>query len=207
MIDQPDQLADLVHRLQGVERYAIDTEFHRERTYWPKLALIQLAWEGNVELIDPFAVDVAPLAELLSSNAVAIAHAADQDLEVLDRACGRGPAKLFDTQLAAGFLGFSSPSLTSLAEKLLEIRLPKGDRLTDWSRRPLTDSQLSYAAADVADLLALAGIVRRRLEKSGRLAWAQEEGGELLRPPRGAQGPDNGWWWLPGGRAFRGAAP
>src|SRR5256885_11251489 len=93
MIDQPDQLADLVHRLQGVERYAIDTEFHRERTYWPKLALIQLAWQGNVELIDPFAVDVAPLAQLLASDAVAIAHAADQDLEVLDRACGRGPAR------------------------------------------------------------------------------------------------------------------
>src|SRR2546423_1814107 len=204
MIDQPDQLADLVHRLQGVERYAIDTEFHRERTYWPKLALIQLAWQGNVELIDPFAVDVAPLAQLLASDAVAIAHAADQDLEVLDRACGRGPAKLFDTQLAAGFLGFSSPSLTSLAEKLLEIRLPKGDRLTDWSRRPLTDAQLEYAAADVLHLEALADRVCEQLEQRGRRAWAEQECDAVIQRPRGPVDPDVAWWRLRGSRQLRG---
>jgi ribonuclease D len=204
MIDQPDQLADLIDRLHGVERYAIDTEFHRERTYWPKLALIQLAWQGNVELIDPFAVDVAPLAELLASDAVAIAHAADQDLEVLDRACGRGPAKLFDTQLAAGFLGFSSPSLTSLAEKLLEIRLPKGDRLTDWSRRPLTDAQLEYAAADVLHLEALADRVCEQLEQRGRRAWAEQECDAVIQRPRGPVDPDVAWWRLRDSRQLRG---
>jgi ribonuclease D len=146
------------------------------------------------------------LAEVLSGPATLLAHAADQDLEVLAHACDAEPSRLFDTQLAAGFLGMSSPSLTSLAENLLGIRLPKGDRLTDWSKRPLTESQLSYAASDVAHLHDLADVIRGRLTEAGRLAWAEQECANLLARARGPQDPDTAWWRLREGRTLRGQA-
>src|SRR3954470_20403817 len=151
-----DEVVAPLSDLTAGDDYAIDTEFHRERTYWPHLALIQLAWHDRVVIVDPLAVDVRPMADVLTGPATFLAHAADQDLEVLGHACGAQPTRLFDTQLGAGFLGLSSPSLTSLVEKLVGIRLPKGDRLTDWARRPLSESQLTYAASDVAHLADLA---------------------------------------------------
>src|SRR4051812_12243834 len=155
-----DEVVAAVAALPATAGYALDTEFHRERTYWPRLALIQLAWDDQLVLIDPLAVDVTPLAKVLRSPAMFVAHAADQDLEVLELACGAVPERIFDTQVAAGFLGLVSPSLASLAEKLLGLRLLKGDRLTDWSRRPLTADQQDYAAADVAHLLEIAEVLR-----------------------------------------------
>src|SRR6201981_2878292 len=109
-------------RLLDADRYALDTEFHRERTYWPHLALVQVAWPARasdgspagVALTDPLAVDVAPLSKVLAGPGLMVAHAAEQDLEVLERACGRGPTRLFDTQVAAGFTGHGSSSLASL---------------------------------------------------------------------------------------------
>ncbi len=141
LIDEPEALRRLVAELAGAERYGLDTEFHRERTYFPHLALLQVAWPGGIALVDPLAVDVAPLAEVLAGPGLAVLHAADQDLEVLERACGRVPSRLFDTQLAAGFIGFSSPSLSSLVERVLGRRLEKGDQLTDWTRRPSPPSR------------------------------------------------------------------
>ncbi len=162
-------LATLVDELSEVPRYALDTEFHRERTYWPRLALVQVAWRSQPEgyprvaLVDPLAVDPAPLAKVLDGPGVMVAHAASQDLEVLARACQLLPGKLFDTQIAAGFLGYGSASLASLVERFLGLRLAKGDRLTDWSRRPLTASQVAYAASDVAYLLELADVISEQL--------------------------------------------
>src|SRR5437763_6267854 len=202
---EEDVVAPLLELVED-DDYAIDTEFHRERTYWPHLALIQLAWHDRMVIVDPLAVDVRPMAPVLEGPATCLAHAADQDLEVLGHACGATPARLFDTQLAAGFLGLSSPSLTSLTEKLLGIRLPKGDRLTDWARRPLTESQLSYAASDVAHLQELADTIRRDLQSSGRLAWAEQECANLLARARGPQDPDTAWWRLREGRSLRGQA-
>src|SRR5207237_5202274 len=124
----------------------------------PRVALVQLLWgTGPVALIDPQAVDLHPLAALLDGPGIAVAHAADQDIEVLELVTGTVPRALFDTQVAAGFLGFSTPSLGSLAERLLGLRLPKGDRISDWTVRPLSDAQLAYAAADVAYLLTMHG--------------------------------------------------
>ena len=149
----------MVERLLGEPRYALDTEFHRERTYWPALALVQVAWAAGdggpagVALIDPLAVDVTALGEVLAGPGVMVAHAADQDLEILERACGRGPSRLFDTQIGAGFAGHSSSSLSSLLKAFLGLEVAKGDRLTDWRVRPLTSSQLDYAASDVDHLL------------------------------------------------------
>ena len=134
-------LDDLVGRLLDEPRYALDTEFHGERSYWPRLALIQIAWPGGLALVDPLTIDASRLAPLLAAPSCMVAHAAEQDLAILERLCGHGPTQMFDTQVAAGFLGLGSPSLVALVEKLLGVRLGKGDRLTDWTRRPLTAEQ------------------------------------------------------------------
>ena len=197
-------LERLIDRLVGEPLYGIDTEFHREKTYWPQVALVQLGWPEGIALVDPLAVDLAPLARLLDGPGVAIAHAADQDLEVLDRACGTIPARLFDTQLAAGFLGLSTPSLSTLVEKLLGIRLGKGDRISDWTARPLNAGQLDYAAADVAHLHDLHRILVERLSSRGRLEWAEEECERLRTRPRVPQDPDTAWWRVKEARSLRG---
>src|SRR5262249_17396840 len=147
----------------------LDTEFHRERSYHPHLALLQVGWgESNVALVDALALDLNPLRTVISGPATIVMHAAAQDLEVLIRACGALPAQLYDPQIAAGFAGYSNPSLVTLVEGVLSLRLPKGDRLADWLRRPLSDDQREYAAADVAHLLALRHWLVERLGREGR---------------------------------------
>ena len=196
-----DELADT---LAQAGEFAFDTEFHRERTYWPQLALLQVAWPGGVVLVDPLAVDIRPLGPCFANAPSVVAHAAGQDLEVLDRACGCVPQNLFDTQVAAGFIGFSTPSLATLAERILDVHLPKSDRLTDWRQRPLSAAQLEYAAADVAHLIALAHLIREQLEAAGRLAWAVQECRELYSAARAPQDPDTAWWKIKEVRHLRG---
>jgi ribonuclease D len=146
-----------------------------------------------VAVVDPVAVDVAPLRRVLEGPGLCVMHAASQDLQILDRVCGTVPRRLFDTQLAAGFLGYATPSLASLLQAELKLRLPKGDRLTDWLHRPLTAEQIDYAVADVAHLLELHDRIVAELTELGRLAWAEEEC-ELLRVrPTGAGDPDQAW--------------
>ena len=188
------------------KRIAVDTEFHREKTYFPKVAMVQVAWTDGLVLIDPLEVDLRPMARLLESEVLVVMHAAGQDLEVFDRACGTAPANLFDTQLAAGFIGLSSPSLASLHERELGLRLPKGDRLTNWLARPLTDSQLDYAASDVAHLLEIHGRLVRRLTEDGRLAWAEQECIEMLARERGRRRPEDAWMRIKEARQLRGRA-
>jgi ribonuclease D len=206
LVADPASLADLVATLAAVDTFALDTEFHRERTYYPQLALLQVAWADGVALVDPLALDLTPLAKCFGSGTLVVAHAAAQDLEVLDRACGTIPSNLFDTQVAAGFLGFPTPSLASLAQRILAVHLPKGDRLTDWRQRPLTEAQLTYAAADVAYLLELASIIRGQLEASGRLEWAVQECREMYATVRQPQDPDTAWWKIKEVRHLRGRA-
>jgi ribonuclease D len=193
LVASDDALEAVVDTLLAEPRYALDTEFHRERTYHPRLALLQVAWSGGAALIDPLAVDVTRLRRLLDGPPLVVLHAAQQDLDVLTRTVGTVPAHLFDTQLAAGFLGFATPSLASLLQAELKVKLPKGDRLTDWLHRPLTAEQVDYAVADVAHLLALHDRLVAELAELGRLGWAEEEC-ELLRVrPTGAGDPDQAW--------------
>jgi ribonuclease D len=131
-------------------------------------------------------------------------HAAGQDLEALDRVCETVPARLFDTQLAAGFVGYRGPSLTVLVDRELGIRLPKADRLTDWLRRPLDPTSLRYAAADVSHLLDLAASLRAKLAERGRLAWADDECEELRRRWPARRDPDEAWWRIKEARQLRG---
>jgi len=186
------------------KRIAVDTEFHREKTYFPKVAMVQVAWADGLVLIDPLEVDLWPMARLLESEVLVVMHAAGQDLEVFDRACGTVPVNLFDTQLAAGFIGLSSPSLASLHERELGLRLPKGVPLTDWLARPLTDSQLDYAASDVAYLLEIHDRLVRRLTDDGRLAWAEQEFVEMLTRERGRRRPEDAWMRIKEARQLRG---
>ena len=192
--------------MAGVDLFALDTEFHRERTYFPKLALIQIAWGDPVQivLLDPLAVDLAPLGQLFGDGVEVVMHAAAQDLEVLELACGCVPATVFDTQLAAGFLGLGLPSLSELHERELGTALPKGDRLTDWLRRPLGDDQLRYAAADVSDLLEIHGRLTERLDGLGRLEWAAAECEQLRRRVHASRDPEEAWSRLREVRQLRG---
>ena len=212
LIDTEDAFAPLVEHLMGVERYALDTEFHRERTFWPDLALVQVAWPAHgdqppgVALIDPVAVDFRAFQQVLTDGGTLVAHAADQDLEVLYQACGARPQHLFDTQIAAAFLGHGLASLSTLAFSFLAKRLQKADRLTDWSVRPLSPSQLLYAADDVAHLLDLADAIAKELSERGRLSWAEEECERLRRRPLGPTDPNRAWWKLRDARQLRGAA-
>lgn len=211
-ITDASALTDLISMLLGVERYGLDTEFHRERTYWPRVALVQIAWPAHggipagTALVDPLAVDLAPLAEVLAGPGTMVAHAAEQDLEVLELACGRGPSRLWDTQVAAGFLGHGSASLSALSSRYLGIEVAKGDRLTDWSRRPLSASQLSYAASDVDRLLDLADAIEADLARRGRSEWAAEECEAVRVRSHGPGDPTKAWWKLRDARQLRAAS-
>ncbi len=207
-IDGAAEFSALVEQLCQTDRFALDTEFHRERTYFPKVALVQIAWNdgADVVLIDPVAVDIAPLAKALVGGAEVVMHAAQQDLEVLTRSCGLVPERLFDTQIAAGFVGLSSPSLSTLAERFLKLRLPKGDRLTDWFQRPLNDAQRRYAASDVAYLEHIHDLLVADLDSRGRLSWAMAEC-EMLRIKDVSGGdPQSAWLKIKETRHLRGVA-
>ena len=192
-IDSDQGLRAVVATVCAEPRFALDTEFHRERTYRPQAALIQIAWPGDLVLIDPLAVDMAPLAEVFAAGGLMVAHAAGQDLEVLDHCCGAVPGRIFDTQIAAGFLGLGTPALSSLYESEIGWRPPKADRLTDWLVRPLKASQLDYAASDVMHLLEIHERLAGRLKELGRQDWAQAEFELLLERNRQGQRPEEAW--------------
>ncbi len=184
-------------------RYAVDTEFHRERTYFPQVALLQIAWSSGLVLIDPLAVDLALFAEVLTGPGVAVMHAAAQDIEVLQRACGAAPTHLVDTQLAGAFVGHGIAALGALVEREVGVRLPKGDRLADWLRRPLDDAQREYAASDVVHLLAVWDRLHRKLEAAGRLAWVEDECADLLARATTPRDPAESWWRIKEARQLR----
>ncbi|MGB1681629.1 MAG: ribonuclease D [Acidimicrobiales bacterium] len=205
-IDTADELASVVEQLLGQDRYALDTEFHRERTYWPKVALVQIAWPGELVLIDPLEVDLSPLRAVMESDALAVLHAAAQDLEVLELSTGAIPQRLFDTQIAAGFLGMSTPSLAALHERELGVQLPKANRLTDWLERPLNNAQRDYAAADVDRLLDIHDQLTEQLVALGRLAWADEECEIMRTRDRGPRDPLEAWRKIKEARHLKGNA-
>ncbi len=203
-VDRPEQLEEIVEELRAVEAYAVDTEFHREKTYYPRLALVQLRWGDHRALVDPLALDMEPFGRALTGPATVVMHAATQDLEILDLVCGELPRHLFDTQLAAGFTGHSLPSLSALVERFHGINLPKGDRLTDWLRRPLNADQCSYAVADVEYLLDLRSTLVADLESRGRLAWFEAECENLRQRGRVVRDPDDAWRRIKEARTLRG---
>jgi ribonuclease D len=131
---------------------------------------------------------------VFSGTGIAVAHAAEQDIDVLDRACGAAPKAVFDTQIVAGFLGLSTPSLARLLDQMLGLTLPKADQLSDRLQRPIAERQITYAAGDVAHLLELRTVLVGRLEALGRLEWALEECAAVLAVRRRPVVPEELWW-------------
>lgn len=206
-IDSMTAYRALVERLITCERIAVDTEFHRERYYFPRVALIQVSWGDGTALIDPQAVDVSDLSQIWESDdTLVVMHACEQDLDVMAKYCGGIPVRLFDTQIAAGFVGHGTPSLENLLYDELRVRIPKGDRLTDWTLRPLTDAQQRYAAADVDHLLELHSRLTDQLERRGRTSWVADECEQVLSNYHLLPNFTTLWWKLKGSRRLRGPA-
>lgn len=190
-------LADFCARLEGQAFVAVDTEFMRETTYWPKLCLIQAAAPGGIEAnIDPLAegLDLAPfLAVMRDKRILKVFHAARQDVEIFHN-LGAIPEPLFDTQIAGMAAGFGEQvAYDALARKMLKVEIDKSHRFTDWARRPLSEAQLNYAIADVTHLAALYPMLRERLEKAGRLSWVTEEMAAMCDPALYDVDPENAW--------------
>jgi ribonuclease D len=203
-VDTDAALTEVIVSLRSEPTYGLDTEFVSERTYWPRLCLVQLAWPGGIALVDALACDMRALDELLQAPAMMVTHAGSADLPILERTCGHRPASLFDTQLAAGFIGLGSPSLMSLVSALLGERLDKSEQLADWSRRPLSEAARRYAASDVIHLLALAAELRARLGELGRIDWVTAECEALRITPARDSDPEVAWWRIKGARSLRG---
>jgi ribonuclease D len=172
-------LADFCARQQGAEFITVDTEFMRERTYWPVLCLVQVAGPDEAVAIDALApgMDLVPLLSLMNDRAILkVFHAARQDLEIFFHLSGAVPQPLFDTQIAAMVCGFGdSASYETLVRKLAGAQLDKASRFTDWSHRPLTERQVDYALGDVIHLRTVYERLQQQLAKNGRASWFAEE--------------------------------
>jgi ribonuclease D len=186
-IANQESLEAFVDRARLSSVLAIDTEFLRERTYYAKLCLIQLATDSEVVIVDPFEVtDLSVMKPLLEDpDVMKIFHAAGQDLEIIWHEVGCMPKPLFDTQVAAALLGHTQQiGYGALVHAVCGVQLKKVDSFTDWSRRPLSDSQLDYAADDVVYLPRMYEQMKAELEKLGRLHWLDPEFEEMCDPAR-----------------------
>ena len=207
LITTTDDLAAFCKPLADAEFIAVDTEFMRERTYWPKLCLAQVAGPEEAAAIDALAegIDLAPLDELMANpNVLKVFHAARQDLEIFYLRMNKVPTPLFDTQVAAMVCGHGeAASYETLATKLARAKIDKSSRFTDWSRRPLSERQITYALSDVTHLRVVYEKLRQQLEKTDRLSWIAEEMSVLNDPATYRADPELAWRRL----KPRGASP
>ncbi len=202
-----DELEHACAELAGDAVCAVDTEFMRESTYYPELALIQLASESRLVCIDPLALDdLSPLAALFAdAGVVKVFHSPSQDLEILYQKFGSVPAPLFDTQLAAAVLGYNHQvSYAELVRDVLGVSLEKKHTRANWVRRPLSADELDYAMDDVRYLLPLYAEMRARLEAGDRLAWIERDLAELERAENYAVDFDHLWQRLKGVQKLKG---
>lgn len=173
-----EELSAFCERAARFDAIAVDTEFLRERTYHPRLCLVQVATPDECVVIDVIAIDnLAPLAILMrDEGTVKVFHACSQDMEVLNYTLGALPAPIFDTQVAAAFLGERmQASYNGMVHAFCGVTLSKSESLTDWSRRPLTPEQIEYALDDVRYLIKAYDVIMERLDKSGRASWVLDE--------------------------------
>jgi ribonuclease D len=176
-VDTPERLREMVDQLRNEPLLGADTEAAGYHRYFDRLSLVQLSSRDRNFLVDPQAVpDLSPLGELFADERIEkIFHDADYDVRILDRDAGLSIASLFDTQVAAAFLGERQLGLGNIAEKYLGLKLPKEHQRADWGERPLTEGMKEYAATDTAHLPALRDRLRQELVAIGRLHWAEEE--------------------------------
>jgi ribonuclease D len=206
-IDNPADLATYCAELRRHDWFAIDTEFMREKSYYPQLCLIQIATPDGAVCIDPFGIDdLGPLLELLYDPAILkVFHAARQDLEIFHVMRGTPPAPVFDTQLAATLLGHGDQvGYGALVKETLGVELEKAHSRADWSLRPLTAEQLEYAADDVRYLVQVYQKQRLALEQNGRLPWLAEDFAALSAPHTYENPPQEAWRRIKGVNFLKG---
>lgn len=183
-ITSTEALARFCEKAAKFEFVTVDTEFLRETTYWPKLCLVQIATDDEAVLVDPLApgIDLAPFFALLADPTVTkVFHAARQDIEIFVKLTGQVPANIYDTQVAASVCGFGdSVSYDNLVRSICNVELDKSSRFTDWSARPLSEKQKTYALADVTYLRDIYRTLAAQVESTGRGSWVDDEL-ELLR--------------------------
>src|SRR5260221_982545 len=186
LITDTKALAGFCQRQRGAEFVAIDTEFMRERTFWPILCVVQVAGPDEAVAIDALApgIELAPLLALMAdAKILKVFHAARQDLEIFFQLSGLVPHPIFDTQIAAMVCGFGdAASYETLVKRLARANLDKASRFTDWAHRPLTDRQIEYALADVVHLRTVYERLQEVLAKNGRVGWFAEEMTDLIDP-------------------------
>ena len=197
VITDSADLAAFCARQRGAGFIAIDTEFMRERTYWPILCLVQVAGPEEAAAIDTMApeIELAPLLELLADERILkVFHAARQDIEIFVYLTGAVPKPLFDTQIAAMVCGFGDAvSYETLVAKLARAPLDKSSRYTDWSHRPLSERQIRYALDDVVHLRTVYDKLQQKLAENGRATWFAEEMAALVDPALYRNDPSEAW--------------
>ncbi|HEY7978407.1 MAG TPA: ribonuclease D [Rhizomicrobium sp.] len=190
-------LKALITELENAPYLALDTEFLRDQTYWPKLCLIQVASTDVAAIIDPLVdgIDLKPFYELLKNpKIVKVFHAARQDIEIFQQQGGVIPHPLFDTQVAAMVAGYGdAASYETLARRIAGVEIDKSSRFTDWSRRPLSNKQLEYAIGDVTHLRMIYEVLDAELKKNHREAWVADEISALQNAELYAMNPANAW--------------
>lgn len=197
LITSSDELASFCQSVSGYSFVTVDTEFVRERTYWPKLCLVQVAADDKAAAIDALApnIDLTPLFDLmLNRDILKVFHSPGQDLSVFHTVMNDVPQPIFDTQIAAMVCGFGEqPAYASLVNGLLGEQVDKASQMTDWARRPLTDRQISYALSDVTHLIKVYELLREKLVASGRTPWVDQEIASLIEPSSYMSEPDEQW--------------
>ena len=197
IVDSTGDLEALTAELAHAPYIALDTEFMRDQTYWPKLCLIQVAAAGIEAIIDPMAegLDLSTFHALLTNTKIVkVLHAARQDIEIFFHQAGVIPDPLFDSQVAAMVCGFGeAASYETLARKLAHVEIDKSARFTDWSRRPLSGRQLEYALADVTHLRTIYEALSKDLARSHRTSWVEEEIAALRDPNLYRLEPKDAW--------------
>ncbi len=205
-IDTPEALSAYCEQLRGREWLAVDTEFIRERTYYPQLCLVQVSDGETHACIDPIKLkDLGPLLELLySPKLTKVFHAAGQDLELFYHLTGKVPGPIFDTQMAATLAGHGDQiGYARLVKDMLGVELDKAHTRCDWSRRPLSDAELSYAADDVRYLCQVYDKLRSELDQRGRLEWLAADFAEMTQPARFENPPEDAWQRLGAAQKLR----
>jgi ribonuclease D len=208
-IDSAPELARFCLQLAGTGWFALDTEFLREKTYYPKLCLLQVATPDSVACIDPLALDTLdPILDLVFDPGITkVMHSARQDMEIFYHLRGAAPGPVFDTQVAALLLGYPDQiGYGNLVSEVLNVRLEKLHTRADWSIRPLTQDQVSYAADDVIYLVDVYLNLRNRLVERGRFEWLDEDFARLSSDALYSNPPEDAWLRVKGGNRLKGAA-
>ncbi|MDX1976002.1 MAG: ribonuclease D [Rickettsiales bacterium] len=197
IITTQDALITFCDQVSSGDYITVDTEFIRDKTYFPKLCLLQMANDDHAAIIDPLAegIDLAPVFTLMQNpQIVKVFHAARQDIEIFFLLSGHIPTPIFDTQVAAAVSGFGeSVGYESLVNKIVGAEIDKSSRFTDWAARPLTEKQLQYALSDVTHLRVIYKELHQKITETGRMSWLKKEHDFLSNPALYRPDPDNAW--------------